>query len=146
MTKFDKAIVIAARARDVFDYVSRPEHFPEFLPITGLTFLTNMRRGVGTRVRYSRTVDNRPVPAECGLSKLKLDEMVEFSATNGLMRVWRFSLEELEDGTQLRWEGEYELPSGFMDRFRGQRARLERTIAGELDESLQKIKQTLESR
>jgi ribosome-associated toxin RatA of RatAB toxin-antitoxin module len=146
MTKFDKAIVIAAGARDVFDHVSRPEHFPEFLPITGLTFLTNMRRGVGTRVRYSRTVDNKPVPAECGLSKLKLDEMVEFSASNGLMRVWRFTIKELEGGTELRWEGEYDLPSGFMDKVRGQRARVERAIAAELDESLQRIKEALESR
>jgi hypothetical protein len=145
MIKFDKAIVIAARVRDVFDYVSRPEHFPEFLPISGLTFLTNMRRGVGTRVRYSRTLDDKQVPAECGLSKLQMDEMVEFSATNGLMRVWRFTVADLDNDTELRWEGEYELPSGFIARFRGRRARLERAISGELDESLRKIKETLEA-
>ena len=146
MTKFDKAIVIAARTRDVFDYVSQPEHFPEFLPITGITFLTNMRRGVGVRVRYTRILDGKEVPAECSLSKLKMDDMVEFSANKGLMRVWRFTIRELEDGTQLRWEGEYDVPSGLMDKFMGQRARVERAIAADFDESLQKIKEMLESR
>lgn len=145
MTKFDKAMLIAAPVHEVFDYVSRPEHFPEFLPISRLTFLTHMHRGEGTRVGYTRTLDRRRVPAECGLSQLKMDEMVEFSATKGLMRVWRFSIQGLEGGTQLRWEGEYDLPSGLMDRVSGHRGRSEGAVPGELDESLRRIKQAIES-
>jgi ribosome-associated toxin RatA of RatAB toxin-antitoxin module len=146
VTKFDKEILIAAAAREVFDYVSRPEHFSEFLPISSLVFLTNMRRGVGTRVRYSRILEGKEVPAECGLSKQVLDQMVEFTATKGLMRVWRFTIQELDDGTQLHWEGEYDVPSGMMNRFSGQKNRLEASISQELDQSLDKIKQALEAK
>jgi carbon monoxide dehydrogenase subunit G len=146
MAKLDKTIVIAAPVSDVFDYVSQPEHFPNFLPVTDLTFITDMHRGVGTRLRYSFALGRKRIPTECNLSNLEVDRSVTFHTTTGVACDWNFTFREAEAGTQLRWEGEHEIPVGFLDRLLGRSAGVERVMEATIEDSLQKLKETLESR
>jgi len=145
MAKFDETIVIAAPLSDVFDYVSRPEHFPKFLPITDLQFLTHMHRGLGTRLRYNLTLGGRRLLTEGDLTGLELDESVGFHSTKGVTCDWSFTFKEVEGGTQLRWEGEYEIPVGFLGKLLGKTASMERAMEAAVEDSLQKLKETLES-
>jgi len=145
MAKFDKTIVIAAPLSDVFDYVSQPEHFPNFLPIADLQFLTHMHRGVGTRLRYNFTLVGRRMLTECDLTRLELDESLAFHSTRGVTCDWGFTFKEVEGGTQLRWEGEYDIPLGFLDKLLGRSAGMERAMEAAVEDSLQKLKETLES-
>ena len=144
MARYDKTIVIATPLSDVFYYVSQPEHFPQFLPMTDLTFLTHMRRGVDTRIRYNCTIGGKRILTECSLTRLEVDERVEFHATRGMACDWSFAVKEVEGGTQLRWECEYEMPVGFLDRLLGRAASIQQAMGSALDESLQKIKEALE--
>ena len=146
MAEFDKTVVIAAPVRDVYDHVSQPEHFPTFLPITDFQFLTDMHRGVGTRVRYNFTVGGKSILTECSLTKLEVDENVSFHTTRGAACDWAFTFKEVEAGTQLHWEGEHETPVGVLDRLLGRTANLERAMGTTVDDSLQKLKEALESR
>ena len=146
MAKFDRTIVIAAPLGDVFDYVSQPEHFPEFLPITDLQFLTHMHRGVGTRLRYNFTLGGRRTLTDCDLTTLELDKSVGFHSARGVSCDWSFTFKEVEGGTQLRWEGQYEIRVGFLGKLLGRTAGMERAMEATVEGSLQKLKETLESR
>jgi uncharacterized protein YndB with AHSA1/START domain len=145
MVKSDKNIVITAPLRDVFDYVSQPGHFPTFLPITELTFITNMHRGIGTRLQFVFALGRKRIPTECNVTELEVDEHVSFRTTTGVACSWKFTFKEVEAGTQLRWEGEHELPVGFLDRLFGRGASVEQAMEATIEDGLQKLKETLES-
>jgi len=146
MATFDKSIVIAAPLNKVFDYVSQPEHFPIFLPITDLTFITNMHRGVGTRLRYSLNLGGKRILTECNLTKLEADKGVNFHTTRGVACDWEFTVNKVEAGTQLHWKSQHEMPAGILDKLLGTGARMARGMEAAIDEGLQKIKEILESR
>ena len=146
MAKFDKTIVITAPLSDVFDHVSQPEHFPDFLSITDFQFLTDMHRGIGMRFRCNFIRGGRRILAECALTEQELDKRVVFHSTRGLTCDWSFTLKEVEGGTQLRWEGEQEIPVGFLGKLLGKRASMEQAMEADVEDSLQKLKERLESR
>ena len=145
MATFDKTIVIDAPLSDVFDYVSQPEHFPNVLPITDFQFLTHMQRGVGTRMRYNLDLGGKRVLTECSLTGLEVDESVNFHYTKGMVCDWSVASQAVEGGTQLRWEGEYEAPVGFLGKILGKSASMQQAVETTVDDGLRKIKAALES-
>jgi carbon monoxide dehydrogenase subunit G len=145
MATFDKTIVIAAPIGKVFDYIQQPDRFSNLLPITGLTFLTNMHRGVSTRVRYNLNLGGKQVVTECSLTDVEVDKAVRYRTTSGVMFDWHITLEEVEEGTRLRWQGEYQAPVGFMDKLLGRSASMQQAMEAVIDDSMNKLKETLES-
>jgi ribosome-associated toxin RatA of RatAB toxin-antitoxin module len=146
MVTFDKTVVIAAPLGEVFDYVSRPEHFPDFLPITDFQFLTDKHRGFDTRVRYNFICGSKRTLTECTLGTQSIDKSVEYHTTKGLACKWEFGLEEAESGTQLRWAGEHEVPLNILDKLLGKSDRVRQELEATIDKGLQKLKEILESR
>ena len=113
MVKFDKTVVIAAPLGEVYDYVSQPEYFPDFL--------TDKHRGTDTRIRYNFICGGKRILTECTLAEQSIDKSVGFHTTKGLACKWEFSLNEVEEGTQLRWAGEHEVPANFLDKLLGRK-------------------------
>jgi ribosome-associated toxin RatA of RatAB toxin-antitoxin module len=146
MVTFDKTVVIAAPLGEVFDYISRPEHFPDFLSITDFQFLTDKHRGTDTRIRYNFIYGSKRTLTECTLGKVSIDKGVEYHTTKGLACKWEFSLDEAEAGTQLRWAGEHEVPVSILDKLLGKSGRMQQEMEATIDAGLQKLKETLESR
>jgi len=146
MAKFEKTVVIAAPLGEVFDYVSQPEHFPDFLPVADFQFLTHMHRGVSTRVRFTLNLDGKKVVNECSLTTLELDKRLVFHYTSGMTCEWTITFEEVEGGTQVRWEGEYEAPVGFLDKLLGRGAKMQQAVEAVVDNGLQKLKEILASK
>ena len=145
MAKFEKSIIIAAPTGEVFDYVQQPERLCSLLPISDLTFLTHMHRGVGTRVRYGLDLGSKQVVTECSLGQVKVDESVKYHSTTGVMFDWDLTIDQVEGGTQLRWQGEYEAPLSFLDRVLGRGAAIQQAMESAIDDSLRKLKEALES-
>jgi carbon monoxide dehydrogenase subunit G len=146
MVKFDKTIVIAAPLGEVFDYVSQPERFPDFVPTADFQFLTDMHRGIDTRIRYNFLCGSKRILTECTLTEMEIDKSVTFHTTKGLACEWEFSLEEVEEGTQLRWAGEHEIPTSFLDKLLGRSETVQQAMEATIDDGLQKLKEILESR
>jgi ribosome-associated toxin RatA of RatAB toxin-antitoxin module len=145
MVKFDKTVVIAAPLGEVFDYVSQPENFPDFVSITDFQFLTDKHRGIDTRIRYNFICGGKRILSECTLAELSIDKSVAFHTTKGLATKWEFSLKEGEDGTELRWTGENEVPANFLDKLLGRSASVQQAMEATIDDGLQKLKDILES-
>ena len=78
MVKFDKTVVIAAPLGEVFDYVSQPENFPNFVSLTDFQFLTDKHRGTDTRIRYNFICGSKRILSECTLTELSIDKSVAF--------------------------------------------------------------------
>ena len=145
MVKFDKTVVIAAPLGDVFDYVSQPENFPNFVSITDFQFLTDKHRGTDTRIRYNFICGSKRILSECTLAELSIDKSVAFHTTRGLPLEWEFSLREVEGGTELRWAGEHEIPASLLDKLLGKSASVQLAMEATFDDGLQKLKEILES-
>jgi ligand-binding SRPBCC domain-containing protein len=145
MAKFDRTIVIAAPLGKVFDFVSQPERLSNLLPITDFQFLTNMHRGVGTRVRYNLNLGGKRVLTECSLTDVQVDKAVRLHSTKGVLFDWHLALDTADDGTQLRWEGEYQPPAGFLDKLLGRGASAQQAMEAAIDDGMRKLKEALES-
>jgi len=146
MVTFDKTVVIAAPLGEVFDYVSQPAHFPDFLSITDFQFLTDKHRGTDTRVRYNLICGGKRTLTECTLGTQSIDKNVEYHTTKGLACKWEFHLAEVEAGTQLRWAGEHEVPVNILDKLLGKSESMRQEMETTIDDGLQKLKEILESR
>ena len=116
-----------------------------FPALTDFQFLTDKHRGPDTRVRYNFICGGKRVLSECTLAELSIDKSVAFHTTRGLPLEWNFSLKEVEDGTELRWAGEHEVPANLLDKLLGRSAGVQQAMEATIDDGLQKLKEILES-
>lgn len=98
--------VIAADAAAVFDAVAHIEKFKEVVPhITKVEFLTEQKRGVGTKFKETRLMGKREGTTELEVTEYVPDERIRLvSDAGGTIWDTLFTVQPHERGCELRMQ------------------------------------------
>lgn len=84
MARFQTSRTIAAPPETVFDTVAHIDRFSEAIPnVTSVEFLSETRRGIGTRFRETRLMRGRPASTELEITDYIVNERVRFVSEAG---------------------------------------------------------------
>ena len=136
MTQTVVEVDISAPASQVFECIAHIENFSEAVPhITKVEFITEQRRGAGTRFRETRLMKGREGTTELEVREYVEPERVRFvSEAGGTTWDSVFTLEESELGTRVKLvmdaHAHHIFAAGFNRLIRGM---IEKAIAEDLD-------------
>ncbi|TKC16855.1 SRPBCC family protein [Robertmurraya kyonggiensis] len=145
MADFQSSIIIHKPVKEVFDYLLTLENIPEIMPnVVRLEKLSEGSIGKGTKLLETRSIRGREAKAEIEITEFEPNRNYTTKSVAGnITIIYKYFLDEIEEGTQVRFEANVVIKGLFS--FFSRRA-LVKILEQEDGYLLQYLKEELEKR